>query len=114
MSTSVHVLLKADPCLEGDLADDKADSLVCLQLNQISVLQYFFLEMAQWTTNMCLDPLFCCFEILATVVALFLQTGKGGKWQVIWCLSRPQTIHDVGFCVSLQCGCLTSFWWKEP
>ena len=45
MSTPLHVLLKADPRLEGDVADDKADPSVCLQLNQISVLQYF-LEMA--------------------------------------------------------------------
>ena len=36
------MLLKADPRLEDDVADDKADPLVCLQLNQISVLQYFF------------------------------------------------------------------------
>ena len=33
--------LKADPCLENDVADDKADPSVCLQVNQISVLQYF-------------------------------------------------------------------------
>ena len=45
MSTPLHVLLKADPRLEDDVADDKADPSVCLQLNQISVLQYF-LEMA--------------------------------------------------------------------
>ena len=32
----------------------------------------------------------------ATVVALSWQTGKGGKWQVILCLRRPQIIHDVG------------------
>ena len=42
MSTPLHVLLKADPRLEGNVADDKADPLVCLQLNQISVLHYFF------------------------------------------------------------------------
>ena len=41
MSTPLHVLLKADPSLEGDVADDKDDPLVCLQLNQISVLLYF-------------------------------------------------------------------------
>ena len=35
------MLLKADPCLEGDVVDDKADPSVCLQLNQIYVLQYF-------------------------------------------------------------------------
>ena len=41
MGTTLNVLLKADPYLEGDVADDKADPSVCLQLNQISVLQYF-------------------------------------------------------------------------
>jgi hypothetical protein len=41
MSTPLHVLLKAEPCLEGDVADDKADTSVCVQLHQISVLQYF-------------------------------------------------------------------------
>ena len=38
----IHVPLKADPHLENDVADDKAGPLVCLQLNRISVLQYFF------------------------------------------------------------------------
>ena len=47
-------------------------------------------------------------EVLATVVALFWQTGKGGEWQVIWCLRRPQKFMIVGLCVFLQCGCLTS------
>ena len=42
MSTPLHVLLEADPYLEDDEADDKADLLVCLQLNKISVMQYFF------------------------------------------------------------------------
>ena len=41
MSTTLNVLLKADPYLEGDVADDKAEPLVWLQLNQISVLQSF-------------------------------------------------------------------------
>ena len=41
MSTPLHVLLKADPRFEGDLADDKADPSVCLQLNKLIVLQYF-------------------------------------------------------------------------
>ena len=41
MSTPLHVLLKADPCLEGDVADGKADPSACLQLGQVSVLQYF-------------------------------------------------------------------------
>ena len=42
MSIPLHALLKADPCIEGDVADDKADSSVGLQLNQIAVLQYLF------------------------------------------------------------------------
>ena len=33
MSNPFHVLFKADPCLEGDVADDKVDLSVCLQLN---------------------------------------------------------------------------------
>ena len=41
MSTPLHVLLKADPSLEGDVADDKADPTACHQLGQVSVLQYF-------------------------------------------------------------------------
>ena len=41
MSTPLHVLLKTDFCLEGFVVDDKADPLVCLQLKQRSVLQYF-------------------------------------------------------------------------
>ena len=42
ISTPLHVLLKADPRLKGDVADDRADPPVCVQLHQISVLQYFF------------------------------------------------------------------------
>ena len=41
MSTPLHGLPKADACLEGDVEDAEADPLVCLQLPQISVLQYF-------------------------------------------------------------------------
>ena len=53
MSTPLHVLLKADTRLEGDVADDNADPSVCLQLKQTSVLQYFLKRLAPWTTNMC-------------------------------------------------------------
>ena len=41
MNTPVHVLLKADPSREGDVADEKADPSACHQLGQVSVLQYF-------------------------------------------------------------------------
>ena len=41
MSTPLHVLLRADPRLEGDIADDKANQSVCVQLHQISVCNIF-------------------------------------------------------------------------
>ena len=42
-------------------------------------------------------------EVLATVVALFWHTGKGGKWQVIWCIRRPKIIYEVAsLCTSKQ------------
>ena len=41
MNTPRHVILKADPSLEGDVANDKAELYVCHQLGQVSVLQYF-------------------------------------------------------------------------
>ena len=58
VSTHIHLLPKTDPHLKDDVADDKADPLVFLQLNQISVLQYFFKGLAPRTTKMCLDRLF--------------------------------------------------------
>ena len=58
MSTPLLVFLKADPCLQGDVADDKADPLLCLQLKQI------FVGRAPWTTNMCLNSLFSFFLFL--------------------------------------------------
>ena len=40
-STSLLVLLKSYPCLEGDVADGTSDTSACNQLAQVSVLQYF-------------------------------------------------------------------------
>jgi hypothetical protein len=34
MSTPLKVLLKPDPCLEGDVGNDKADPSVCLHLGK--------------------------------------------------------------------------------
>ena len=65
--------LKADPRLEGDVADDKADPLVCLRLNQITVLQYFFETAISMDHNHVLRHAFSV-DVLATVVALFWQT----------------------------------------
>ena len=83
------MLLKADPRLEGDVADEKADPLVCLQLNKISVLQYFLETDGSIDHQHVLKQAGFFLEVLATVVALFWQTGKAGKWQVIWCLKKP-------------------------
>ena len=41
MSPPLHVLILADPRLEGDVADAKANSSECHQLGHVSVLQYF-------------------------------------------------------------------------
>ena len=41
MSIPIHVHLKADPSLEGNVADDKADPSAFHQLGQVSVLQIF-------------------------------------------------------------------------
>ena len=100
MSTPLHGLPKAGACLEGDVANDKADPLVWLQLHQLSVLQYF-LETAGSIYHQHVLRQAVFLEVLATVVALFWQTGKGGKWQVGWCLRRPQIIQVVGsVCIS--------------
>ena len=59
--------------------------------NQISVLQYFLESAGSMDHQYVLRQ-----AVLATVVALFWQTGKIDEWQVIWCLRRPQIIPDVG------------------
>ena len=41
MSTPLHVPLKADPSLEGNVADYKTDPYACHLLGQVYVLQYF-------------------------------------------------------------------------
>ena len=41
MSDPLHMLLKADPSLEGDVANEKDDPSACHQLSQVSVLLYF-------------------------------------------------------------------------
>ena len=56
MSATPHVLLEAEPSLEGDVADGEADPPACHQLGQVSVLQYFG-GTAPWTINMCSDRL---------------------------------------------------------
>ena len=77
-STSLHVIYKAGPSLEGDVADDKADPSVCHQLGHLRwhlSCIIFDGRFASWTTNMCLDRL--------DFLEKFLQTGQGGEWKVI-------------------------------
>ena len=65
MSAPLRMLLKANPCREVDVADEKAYPLVCLQLNQI-VLQYFFETAGSMDHKHVLRQ-----AVLATLVALF-------------------------------------------
>ena len=76
MSTPLHVLFKDDPRLDGDVADEKADPSVCLQLNQIYGLQYFFETAGSMDHQHVLRQAFF-LEVLAILVALFWQTGSG-------------------------------------
>ena len=72
MSTPIHVLLKANFCLEYDVGDDKAYPLMCLQLNQIFVLQYIFFKGWIHGPPTCALGTGCFFkEVFATVVTLF-------------------------------------------
>ena len=71
------------------------------------VCRIFLKRLAPWTTKMCFKRLCFFKEVFATSVTLFWQTGKSGKWQVIWCLSKPLVIHDVGsLCISTM--------WRRP
>ena len=58
---------------------------MCLQLKEISVLQYFLETAGSMDHLHVLRQAVFVKEVLATVVALFWQTGEGGEWQVIWC-----------------------------
>ena len=74
------MLLKADPILEGNEADDKADPSVCLKLNQIPVFQYFF-------------------ETAGSMDHQYML--RQPDFFRSFCLRRPQIIHDVGsLCIS--------------
>ena len=57
MSATLHVLLEAEPCLEGDVADGKADHPACQELGQVTFMLYLEGRQAPWTINMSLDRL---------------------------------------------------------
>ena len=107
------MLLKADSSLEGDIADDKADSYMCHEIGQISVLQYF-----QGTAHS-MDH-----QSVWTAWTFLRSSGHSGcivlsnraGWQVAGDLvpqEAPHNFHMFGLCVSLRFGCLTSSGWKE-
>ena len=83
MSTPLHILLKADPCLKGDVEVTKL--IFWYAYNFTGYLSCsIFLE-----TDCFVDPknvlrLFFLSKVLVTVVAQFWQTGKGDEWKVIW------------------------------
>ena len=80
MSAILHVLLEAEPCLEEDV---KADPPACHQLGQVSVLQYFGGKAGSIDHQHVFRQAVHSWEVFATVVALFSQTGKDGEWQEI-------------------------------
>ena len=88
---------KAYPCLEGDVADGKADPSACHQLGQLSVLQYFWGMAGSIDHQHVFRQAGLSWQVLAKVVALFWQTGQGCEWQII---------HDVGSVV-----CISTMWW---
>ena len=100
MSTPLHVLLKADPRFEGDVANDKADPSVCLQLHQISVLQYF-LETAGSMDHQHVLRQAVFFRSSCHRGCIVMANREG--WRVAGELvpQEAQIIHDVGsFCIS--------------
>ena len=76
MSTPLHVLLKANPCLEVDEADGEANPSAGHQLGQVSVLQYFQGRACSWTTNMTLDRLHFYEKFLPQLLHF---SGKQGR-----------------------------------
>ena len=51
------MLLKANPCLEGDVGDDKADPSNAKNLDRYLFCSIFERQMVPLTTNMCLERL---------------------------------------------------------
>ena len=99
MSTPLHELLKADPHLEGDVADDKADPSVCIQLHQISLLQYFLETAGSMDHKRVLQQGFFLSSCHRGCTALANREG----WRVAGELvpQDAQIIHDVGsLCIS--------------
>ena len=95
MSTPLHVFLKADPSIEGDVANDKADPSGCLLF-----CSSFGGRIAPWTTNMCFDKLdflekLChiCYTVLANRVG-WRMVGDLVPWELL--------DYILGLCVYLQ------------
>ena len=79
------MLLKAVPRLEDNEADDKTDPWCAYNLSIYMFCSIFLDTAGSMDHYHVLRQAIFFKEFLATVVALFWQTGKGGKWQVNWC-----------------------------
>ena len=70
--TPLHMLLKADPGLEGNVADDKADPSACHKLSQ--VLQYFRGTAGSMQTwNLSQPPQACLCKIILVQLKLLAK-----------------------------------------
>ena len=67
VSTPLHVLLKPNHCLDGDVADGEAEPSVSHQLGQVSVLQYFLGTAGSMEHQYMLREAKLSREVLATV-----------------------------------------------
>ena len=68
-----HVLLKADPLFQGDVAYGKAGSSACHQLSQVSVLKYFSGTAGSMDHQHVFKQAGLLLEVCITVAALFWQ-----------------------------------------
>ena len=75
MSTTLHVILKDDPSLEGNVADEQANPSACQQLGEVSC-SVFKKRLAPWTTNMYLERLDFLEKFLPQ---MFYCSGKQGR-----------------------------------
>ena len=85
--TPAGVLLEADPCLEGDVADGEADPPASYQLS------CSFLEDGRFHgPPACVKTGRTFSKVLATGVALCWQAGQCGKWGGY--LVPQEALHD--------------------
>ena len=72
MSATLHVLLEAEPRLEGDVADGEADPSACHSIGQEE-------RLPPWTTNMCLDRLDYLEKVLRQWLHCASEQGRAAS-----------------------------------